>query len=272
MNLLAADISVDYRNKPGVLRHFQFEIAPGEIVGLAGQSGSGKSTFALAVLGLLDKRIASVQGTIWFAGSDLLKCSEKALRKIRGRDVSLVPQSPLASLNPCLRLGTHFEEAWVAHCGDAKSLWRQETFRALESASLRADDAFLKRYPGELSVGMAQRVLIALAVLHRPKLVIADEATSALDLITQSEILKLFRQLSQSYGMSVLFITHDLLAAASLCDRLAVLSEGEVVESGPSRQILECPLHPYTVRLVQALPSFDPSPARNPLTGVRGSA
>jgi ABC-type dipeptide/oligopeptide/nickel transport system ATPase component len=255
--LLTTDVSVDYRTKPGVLRHFQLEMEPGEIMGLAGQSGSGKSTFALTVLGLLDRKNARVTGRVQFAGKNLIGCGESELRAIRGREVSLVPQSPLASLNPCLRLATQFKEAWNTHRPEAKSSWQEEALAALQAASLPAEEDFLRRYPRELSVGMAQRVLIALAVLHRPKLLIADEATSALDLITQAEILKLFKQLSASYGMSLLFITHDLAAAASVCDRLGILYNGEMVEAGPPEQILRRPVHPYTARLVAALPNFD---------------
>ena len=217
--LLSTDVSVDYRTKPGVLRRFQLEMVAGEIVGLAGQSGSGKSTFALTVLGLLDRKNAKLTGRVDFAGKNLVEAAESDLRKIRGREISLVPQSPLASLNPCLRLATQFKEAWCAHRPESKGRWQEESLAALSAASLPAEEDFLRRYPRELSVGMAQRVLIALAVLHRPKLLIADEATSALDLITQSEILALFKQLSRTYGISILFITHDLAAAASVCDR-----------------------------------------------------
>jgi ABC-type dipeptide/oligopeptide/nickel transport system ATPase component len=252
--LLFTDVSVDYRTKPGVLRNFQLEMGVGEIVGLAGQSGSGKSTFALTTLGLLDRNNAKITGRIQFAGRNLVDSKEPELRRIRGREISLVPQSPLASLNPCLRLATQFKEAWNTHRPESKNRWHEEALTALEAASLPAEEDFLRRYPRELSVGMAQRVLIALAVLHRPKLLIADEATSALDLITQSEILALFKKLSRTYGISVLFITHDLAAAASLCDRLAILHNGEVVEAGSPEQILLRPVHPYTVRLAAALP------------------
>jgi ABC-type dipeptide/oligopeptide/nickel transport system ATPase component len=252
--LLSTDVSVDYRTKPAVLRRFQLEMVAGEIVGLAGQSGSGKSTFALTVLGLLDRKNAKLTGRVDFAGKNLVEASESELRKIRGREISLVPQSPLASLNPCLRLATHFKEAWCTHRPETKGRWQEESLAALTAASLPAEEDFLRRYPRELSVGMAQRVLIALAVLHRPKLLIADEATSALDLITQSEILALFTQLSRTYGISILFITHDVAAAASSCDRLAILYEGEIAESGTPDQILRHPVHPYTARLVAALP------------------
>jgi ABC-type dipeptide/oligopeptide/nickel transport system ATPase component len=257
--LLEADISVDYPGKPGVLRDFRLAVARGEIFGLAGQSGSGKSTFSLAVLGLLDEKNgkdAKVSGSILFDGQDLLKCSERGLRQIRGKRISLVPQSPLASLNPRLRLGTQFEEAWTVHRLDARREWRQQAIEALEAASLPSPSDLLGRYPRELSVGMAQRVMIAMALLHRPQLMIADEATSALDLITQAEILALFRTLRDRYGVSIFFITHDLAAAGSVCDRMAVLEKGQIVECGETARVLHSPSHPYTRRLVAALPGF----------------
>jgi ABC-type dipeptide/oligopeptide/nickel transport system ATPase component len=268
--LLSTDVSVDYRTKPRVLRRLQLELEAGEIVGLAGQSGSGKSTFALTILGLLDRKNAQVTGRVDFAGKNLISCNESDLREVRGREISLVPQSPLASLNPCLRLATQFKEAWCAHMPKSKARWREESLTALNAASLPAEEDFLRRHPRELSVGMAQRVLIALAVLHRPKLLIADEATSALDLITQSEILALFKQLSRANGISILFITHDLAAAASVCDRLAIMYEGEIAESGTPDQILRHPEHPYTARLVAALPNTSGAGSR-PARGLQPS-
>ena len=229
------------------------EIGEGEIFGLAGQSGSGKSTFALALLGLLEAR-AQVKGSILFRGQELTRFNERDWLRLRGREIALIPQNPLGSLNPCLRLGTQFQEAWTVHRKDAKAQWRDEALRALDAASLPVKEDFLRRYPRELSVGMAQRVLIAMALLHRPRLILADEATSALDLITQAEILKLFQEINRTYGASLLFITHDLAAAAQICHRLAVLHQGEVVECGQTAQMFERPVHPYTRKLMDALP------------------
>ncbi|HEX5228613.1 MAG TPA: ATP-binding cassette domain-containing protein, partial [Bryobacteraceae bacterium] len=173
--LLEARISVDYPNKPGALRDVEFEIGEGEILGLVGESGSGKSTIALALLRLLDHKGATVRGEIHFGGRDLLAMRASEMRKIRGRDIALVLQSPLASLNPALRIGAQMAEAWRAHSSSKD--WKPRALELFERVSLPAEEAFLDRYPRQLSVGQAQRVLIAMAVLHRPRLLIADEPT-----------------------------------------------------------------------------------------------
>jgi ABC-type dipeptide/oligopeptide/nickel transport system ATPase component len=251
---LKARLSVDYPNKPGVLRDVRLDIGEGEIVGLVGESGSGKSTIALALMRLLEHKGAAIRGEILFDGRDLLQLRSKEMRQIRGREIALVLQSPLASLNPALRIGTQMEEAWRAHTsGPASKRWKEEALRLFERVSLPADEAFLKRYPRQLSVGQAQRVLIAMAVLHRPRLVIADEPTSALDAITQSEILELFRSLNQEMNMALLFISHDLLAVASLCSRMAILQRGEIIESGPTAQMFRDPRTADTRALLEAV-------------------
>lgn len=252
--LVDVELSAGYANQPDVLRRFQFQIRAGEIAGLAGQSGSGKSTLALSLMRLLDPRSARLQGHILFEGRDLLKASEKELRAIRGKEISLVLQSPIASLNPSLRLRTQLKEAWCVHEPRRAELWERSVAEALEAVCLPTNKEFLNRYASELSVGMAQRLLIAMAILHRPKLLIADEATSALDLITQSEILRLLASLREEFGMSILFITHDLAAAGVLCDSLGILHEGELIERGPTRDVFDHPKHPYTARLLNALP------------------
>ncbi|HEY6946872.1 MAG TPA: ABC transporter ATP-binding protein [Candidatus Acidoferrum sp.] len=253
--LLYARLSVDYRNKPGVLKNIFMEIHRGEIVGLVGESGSGKSTLALALLQLLQLKGAKVQGEVLFQGENLLEKTESQLREMRGRQMSVVLQSPLTSLNPALRIGTQLREAWHAHARGTK----QECFAALRAAlrsvSLPDDDEFLKRRPAQLSVGQGQRVIIAMAILHRPALMIADEPTSALDTITQSEILALFSRLNRELRMAILYISHDLLSVAALCHRMAILREGEIVECGTPDAIFDSPQHPYTQRLIAALPS-----------------
>ncbi len=251
--LLRVRISADYPAKPGVLREVAFEVAPGEIVGLAGESGSGKSTVALAILGLLGYKNGSASGEISFNGRNLLALPKKDWRKVRGREIGLVLQSPLLSLNPALKLGAAMAEAWRAHSAEPKQ-WRAQALNTFRLVSLSNGEELLARYPRELSVGQAQRALIAMAILHRPKLLIADEATSALDAITQCEILQLFRSLSQTLGMSLLFISHDLLSLASLCHRVAILQNGVLVECGKTEQVFARPAHPYTQALLRALP------------------
>jgi ABC-type dipeptide/oligopeptide/nickel transport system ATPase component len=253
--LLSLRLSVSYATKPAVLRNMAFEIAKGEIVGLVGQSGSGKSTMALAILGLLDTKSANTSGTITFSATDLLQLSESQMRNIRGRSLGLVLQSPLTALNPALKIRTQMKEAWRAHAKGTSSECDVAIENALSSVSLPHDKEFLKRYPSQLSVGQAQRVLIAMAVIHRPALLIADEPTSALDVITQSEILTLFARLNRESGMSILYISHDLPSVAGICHRVAILHGGEIVECNSTEQIFTMPQNAYTQRLIASLPA-----------------
>lgn len=250
--LLEARFSVDYPNKPGVLRDVELEIGEGEIVGLVGESGSGKSTIALALLQLLDHKGGSVRGEILYDGTDLLLLRGREMRRIRGREIALVLQSPLASLNPVLRIGTQLEEAWRAHSPDRKA-WKQRALELFDLVSLPCEDSFFQRLPRQLSVGQAQRVLIAMAILHKPRLLIADEATSALDAVTTSETLALFRRLNRELGMAMLFISHDLLSVASLCSRIAILRQGRIIESGPTHEMFRAPRTEDTRALLQAV-------------------
>ena len=252
--LLSAQITVRYAGKPPVLDNVRLEIRRGEVLGLVGQSGSGKSSMAMAILGLLDKKASQAQGEIRFQNVDLLQLSERELRDLRGRAISLVLQSPMSSLNPALKIRTQLREAWRAHASGTRSDCESVIKAALQSVSLPADDDFLRKRPAQMSVGQAQRVLIAMAVMHRPALLIADEATSALDVITQCEILALFRELNRSTGMSILYISHDLGSVAGICDRIAILHHGEIVECGATSQIFSNPQHEYTQRLMAAVP------------------
>ena len=254
--LVSARLSVRYGKKPPVLREAELEIRQGEILGLVGQSGSGKSTLAMSMLGLLDIKRATTEGTIKFQDRDLLQLREREWRATRGRRISLVLQSPLSSLNPALRIRRQLKEAWSAHSNGRSGKCDQTIAAALESVSLPSNDEFLRKYPSQMSVGQAQRVLIAMAVMHRPALLIADEATSALDVITQSEILALFAQLNREIGMAILYISHDLRSVAGICDRIAILHEGQIVECGTREQIFASPQHEYTRRLMAALPQM----------------
>jgi peptide/nickel transport system ATP-binding protein len=254
--LLSARISVRYGDKPAVLREVELNVRRGEVLGLIGQSGSGKSTLAMAILGLLDRKRVLIDGAIEFEGTDLLKLRERELRDLRGRKIALVLQSPLSSLNPALKIRTQLKEAWRAHANGAKEECDRAIRTALESVSLPSSDEFLRKHPSQMSVGQAQRVLIAMAVLHRPALLVADEATSALDVITQSEILALFRELNRSFGMSILYISHDLASVAGICDRIAILHQGQIVETGATEQVLLNPRHDYTQRLMAAMPKM----------------
>lgn len=273
-SLLSVQLTVCYPGKAPVLRGISLDIARGEVVGLVGQSGSGKSTLALAILGLLGRQRAIMEGRIVFQGTDLLTLRERELRNLRGRALSLVLQSPLASLNPALQIRTQLKEAWRAHSGENAT--SEDCDRAIQSAlqnvSLPSNEGtrdFLNKRACQLSVGQAQRVLIAMAILHRPALLIADEATSALDVITQSEILELFGRLNREFGMSILYISHDLPSVAGICQRIAILHQGQIVECGPVEQIFTAPVHEYTRRLMSALPQV---PVRREVLFARAHA
>jgi peptide/nickel transport system ATP-binding protein len=260
--LLRLHISAGYPGKADVLREVAFEIAPGEIVGLVGRSGEGKSTLILAILGLLGLKNGSCSGEIQFQGRDLVRLNDKEMRRLRGLQIALVPQSPLSALNPNLRLGAQLVESWRAH-RSGKPDWQP----LLKSVSLPADPEFLRLYPRNLSVGMAQRFLIALALLHRPSLLLADEPTSALDTITQSEILALFRRLNQETGIGILYISHDLASVAALCHRVAILHKGEIVECASTAEMFRAPNHPYTRQLIAAIPKL---PLAGPMEAAGG--
>lgn len=224
--LLSVDLSVDYRTKPGALEGVRFDIEAGEAFGLVGESGSGKSTIALALLRLVEMRGGRARGSLLFEGRDLLALPERELQRIRGRRMAMVPQSPVAALNPALRLEAQLREAWSLH---AREPWRQARPRVrdlLARMGLPADDAFLRRYPHQVSVGQAQRVLIAMAVLHRPALLIADEPTSALDPASAREILALFARLNLQDSMALLYISHDVASVDALCSRVGMLAGG----------------------------------------------
>ena len=258
---LSLCLTAGYHGRPPVLRSAFLQMRRGEVLGLIGQSGSGKSTLALAVLRLLELKGGTAEGSVYLEGNDLMKMKERELRGLRGKRIGLVLQSPLSSLNPVLSIGTQLREAWGAHAQGTSFSCQASIVAALTNVSLPADQDFLCRRPSQLSVGQAQRVLIAMAVIHRPALLIADEPTSALDVITQSEILGLFARLNRELGTAILYISHDLLSVASICHRIAILHEGDIVECGGTEEILEFPQHPYTQKLVAALPGRPVPPA-----------
>jgi len=252
--LLSLRLTVDYPRKPGVLQDVSLEMKEGEVQGLVGQSGCGKSTLALAVLRLLHLKRGRASGSIQFQGRDLMALPEREMRRLRGKEIALVLQSPMSALNPVLRIGPQLAENWHVHRRGTPQECRQNLLRVLEDVSLPPEEEFLRRYPSQLSVGQAQRVLIAMAVMHGPALLIADEATSALDLITQAEILKLFATLNRKLGMSILFISHDLLSVSTISHSVAVMDQGRILECRNTAEIFMAPEHPYTRQLIRALP------------------
>jgi ABC-type dipeptide/oligopeptide/nickel transport system ATPase component len=242
-----------------------FSIAPGEILGCVGESGSGKSATAAALLGLLPRRVGRVAaGAIRFAGRDLTRLREEDWLSLRGREIALVPQDPTSSLNPTMRIGRHM---WLAQRGVDKRDSLAHAVRSLARMGFAEPDAALRAYPFQLSGGQRQRVLLAMALLARPKLLIADEPTTALDVTVQAEILALIETMAREDGLSVLFITHNLGVAWRLCDRIMVMRAGRIVEAGPTRDILTAPQADYTRALIAAVPGA--APPRTRLTALR---
>ena len=212
------------------------------------------------MLQLLFLKNGYTKGSARLNGRELVGLSESQLREIRGRDIGLVLQSPTSSLNPALKIGTQLYETWRAHKPGSRKECAPIFLELLRSLNLDTDEKFLQRKPSQISVGQAQRVLIAMAILHHPALVIADEPTSALDAITSKEVLGIFRQLARERNIAILFVSHDLLAVSSLCDRIAILRNGEIVESGPTARVLSAPQHSYTRQLVSTLPNIEFTP------------
>ena len=196
--------------------------------------------------------------------------SEKEMQRIRGREIGLVLQSPMSSLNPALRIGTQLAEAWRAHAKGTAGELAAAIDCALGRAGLSADPEFRRRYPSQISVGQAQRVLIAIAVMHSPALLIADEPTSALDVVTQSEILRMFAALNRDMRSAVLYISHDLQSVASICHRIAILNAGEIVECGTTESVLTRPRHTYTRKLLACVPRLQTAESYSPAASQHG--
>lgn len=250
--LLRVDLAAGYSDKP-VLEDVRFDLERGEVLGLVGASGAGKSTLVLSLLGLLPWRGGRVAGEVSLEGENLLALSERKLRKLRGRKIALIPQSPMSALNPAISLQSHFNEAWSAHEPSGRAALAARLAELLAEVQLPSSADFLCRRPSQISVGQAQRVLIALALLHRPALIIADEPTSALDPVTQAQIVDLLRRLNRKHGATLLYVSHDLVSVIQLSDRIAVLNAGTIVESLPVDALGEA-RHPATLRLLGALP------------------
>jgi oligopeptide/dipeptide ABC transporter ATP-binding protein len=235
-----------------------FDIMPGEILGIVGESGSGKTMTALSIAGLLPSPPAEIKsGSIEMNGRDLLLLPESEMREVRGQEISMVFQDPLTSLNPLMKVGDQISETiWVHRRTDRKSA-RETALEILRQVGMPEPEARASEYPFELSGGMRQRVMIAIAIAASPKLIIADEPTTNLDATIQAQILSLLKSIRDTKGTSILLITHNLGIVAWVCDRVAVMYAGRLVEIGPTQQVLANPLHPYTKALISAIPRID---------------
>ena len=253
-----------------VIDEVNLRLEEGETLGLVGESGSGKSLTALALMGLLPQGSVVETGQILFEGRDMLLLAEEELRRLRGNRLALIFQDPLSALNPLLSVGVQLAEVLEIHQGLARREALRQAARALGEVGIAMPERRLLAYPHELSGGMRQRVLIAMAVLCKPKLLIADEPTTALDVSVQAQILELLADLQARHGMAILLITHDLGVVARSCKRVHVMYAGRRVETAGVDELFQTPLHPYTLGLLQCLPSSNPTAGAR-LRSIRGA-
>ncbi len=249
--------------RPYAVEKMDLTLEANEILCVVGESGSGKSLTARAVMGLLPKpRVRIAQGSVMFQGEDLAAASEERLRAIRGSEISMIFQEPMTALNPVMTIGTQIDEVFRFHEKMSSRERRERALQLLRDVQLPDPEQSLKAYPHELSGGQRQRAMIAMALALDPKVLIADEPTTALDVTTQAQVLKLIKNMQASHGTGVLFITHDFGVVADIADRVCVMQNGLVVETGTASQVLNSPEHPYTKSLIAAVPDLAPRPAR----------
>jgi ABC-type dipeptide/oligopeptide/nickel transport system ATPase component len=249
------DLSVAFGDRT-VVDGVSFQIAPGETLGVVGESGSGKSVTAFAILRLLQPPGKVTGGQVLFEGRDLLALPEREMRSVRGAKISLIFQEPMTALNPVMRIGDHIAEALTVHGMASRADARRRAVELLDAVRIPDAQRRVRDYPHQLSGGMRQRVMIAIALACRPPLIFADEPTTALDVTIQAQVLELLRDLRSRFNLSLLLITHDFGVIAEMADRVAVMFKGRLVEEGPVRQILRAPQHDYTRALLAAVPGM----------------
>ena len=250
------DLHVRFRTRDReAVAGISLSIGQGEIVGLVGESGSGKSVTAMSVAGLLPRKQCEYSGQIRLDGAELLHADRAALRKIQGKDIGVVFQEPQTSLDPLMKIGPQVEEVLRVHTNMKRAERRQRALEAMAAVELPEPEAVYGKYPHQLSGGMLQRAMIAAAAIGSPKLLLLDEPTTALDVTIQAQILELLKKLNRESGMSMLFISHDLNVVRRLCGRVAVMQRGVLVEEGASEEVFRRPQHPYTRRLIAAIPT-----------------
>lgn len=241
-----------------VIHSVSFDVFPNEILGIVGESGSGKSVSSLAVMGLLPQNISKItSGTIRFKDTDIASLTDKAFRKIRGKELSMIFQEPMSSLNPSIKCGEQVAEILATHTSLSEKSINAEVLRLFEQVKLPDPKTIFNKYPHQISGGQKQRVMIAMAIACKPSILIADEPTTALDVTVQKEIILLLKNLQKETGMSIVFISHDLALISEICDRVLVMYRGEIVEQGPVSEIFHKPQHLYTRALIASRPSLD---------------
>jgi ABC-type glutathione transport system ATPase component len=273
--LEVSDLRIAFRRSANpsleVVHGISLAVSAGEILAIVGESGSGKSVTALSILQLLPKRRTEISGKIGFGGRDLLKASERELRRIRGAGIGMIFQEPMTSLNPVLSIGRQLTEGLVAHRGLSEPSARTEVLAMLDRVGMPGGTGLLRQYPHEFSGGMRQRAMIAAAMVVGPALLIADEPTTALDVTVQAQILDLMRTLVRETGTSLIFITHDMGVVAEIADRVVVMRGGRIVESETATQLFANPSMPYTRALLAAVPRIDAATARAPARPREGA-
>lgn len=255
--LKVEDLDVEFRTRSGIVRALQnvsFDVHRGEMVGVVGESGSGKSVSAMTAMGILDPAGQVTKGAITLGGLDVLNASETTLQEMRGREVSMIFQSPRTALNPIRSVGKQISDVLRRHGSATRQTARDMAIKALMSVRIPDPERRHDAYPFELSGGMCQRIMIAMALSCRPELLIADEPTTGLDVTTQAAIMDLIRELAIERNMATVLITHDLAMAADYCDRIVVMHAGHVIESAPTAELFASPKHPYTAKLMKATP------------------
>ncbi len=239
-----------------VVDKVSFTIESGETVGLVGESGSGKSITSLSILGLIKPPGKITGGSIQFEGDELIGRSKKELRKVRGKEISMIFQEPMTSINPVIPIGEQIAETVRLHQGLGRKEAMERAVEMLKKVGIPMPETRIKQYPHEMSGGMRQRVMIAMALSCDPKLLIADEPTTALDVTIQAQILELMKKLNQETGMGILIVTHDLGVVAEMCEKVMVMYAGQIVEQGPAVELFRKPLHPYTEALIKSIPKL----------------
>jgi oligopeptide transport system ATP-binding protein len=258
--LQVRDLKTQFFTDDGVVQAVDgvsFDLHPGETLGIVGESGSGKSVTALSILRLVQDPGRIVSGQILFKGSDIVTMPEEEVREIRGRDIAMIFQDPLSSLNPVLKVGFQIEETIEAHKKVANKQALSQAVDLLKRVRIPAAQQRVSDYPHQFSGGMRQRVMIAMGLANQPSILIADEPTTALDVTVQAQILELLRDLNQQLNTAIILITHNMGVVAGLCQRVAVMYAGRIVEEGPVREIFHNPQHPYTWSLLQSIPRVD---------------